>query len=88
MAIKRAKCDNCGFEQKRIFISGMGGIWLRLRYACLTCKKIITHEGEIDKCPKCGSKLIKIFKENFKDGYHTRPNCGKRKLKFYLEAYT
>lgn len=88
MGIERAKCDNCGFEQKHIFVYGFSGIGLRLMYACLKCKKIITHEGKIDLCTKCGSKLIKIYEEFFKDGYHTCPSCGKRKLKFYLEAHT
>lgn len=88
MGIERAKCDNCSFEQKHIFIYGISGIRYHLKYACLKCKKIITYEGEIDNCPKCSSKLIKIYKEDFKDKYNTCPNCGKKKLRFYLEAHT
>lgn len=85
--IQRAKCDNCGFEQKHILIRGFGVV-TRRKYACPKCKKIITHQDEIDNCPKCGSKLIKLYKENFKDEYHTCPKCGKGKLKFHLEAFT
>ncbi|MDP2908935.1 MAG: hypothetical protein Q8N77_03965 [Nanoarchaeota archaeon] len=88
MGIERAKCDNCGFEQKHIFIYGFSGIGFRLKYACLKCTKIVTHEGKIEDCPKCGSKLIKLYEEDFKDHYHTCPKCGEKKLKFYLEART
>lgn len=88
MGIERAKCDNCGFEQKHIFIYGIGGLGYRLKYACLKCKKIVTHEKKIEKCPKCNSKLIKLYEEYFKDKYRTCPNCGKRKLRFYVEART
>lgn len=86
--IQRAKCDNCGFEQGKIFVHMMGGAYLHLKHACLKCKKIISHRGEIDKCPECDSKLVKLYKEDFKDDYHTCPSCGKRKLKFYHEAHT
>lgn len=88
MSIERAKCDNCCFEQEHIFVCGMHGIMYRLKYACLKCKKIVTHEGKIEDCPKCGSKLIKLYEEDSKDNYHTCPECGEKKLKFYLEAYT
>ncbi len=88
MGIESVKCDNCGFEQKHIFISGMDGMWLRRKYACRKCKKVITHEGKIEKCPKCDSQLTKLYEEDFKDKYHTCPNCGERKLKFYFEAWT
>lgn len=88
MSIEKAKCDNCGFEQKRIFTSGMGGAWYRLKYSCLKCKKIVTHEDKIETCPKCNAKLVKLYEEDFKDKYHTCPSCGKRKLKLYLEAWT
>lgn len=88
MGIERAKCDNCGFEQKHILVYGFSGMSFRLLYSCLKCKKIINHEGKIDKCPKCNSQLVKLYEENFKDKYHTCPNCSKRKLKFYFEAWT
>lgn len=86
--IQKVKCDNCGFEQNRIFVYGMGGAGLRRKYACLKCKKVITLEGEREKCPKCDSKLVKLYEENSKDDYHTCPNCGQRKLKFYHEGWT
>ena len=88
MGIQKAKCDNCNFEQHDIFVVGIWGTGFHFKYACLKCKKIVTHECKIGKCPKCGSKLIKTYEENFKDGYNTCPNCGKRKLRFSIEAYT
>ncbi len=86
--MERVKCDNCGFEQEKIVTSMMGGCNIKLTYACLHCKKIITDRRMLEKCPECNSKLVKTYKENFKDHYYTCPNCGKRKLKFYVQRFT
>ena len=88
MGIKIAKCDNCGFEQKHIFVSGMGGAWYHLIYSCLKCKKIITSKDKIENCPRCKSKLIKLYEDEIKDENQICPNCGKKRLRLYLEAHT
>lgn len=85
MASDRAKCDNCGFEQKHIFLYAFSGANAHRQYACFKCKKIISHRGKIESCPDCKSKL-KPYNEFNRDGYYTCPKCGKRKMKFYRET--
>lgn len=85
MAAQRAKCDDCGFEQKGIFRHAYNGAMIHLKYACFKCKKIISHYGDLKKCPDCKSE-VRLYKEFNRDGYYICPACGKRKLKFYTET--
>ena len=86
MTIQRAKCKACGFEQKDIFVSSTWGNKFYFKYACTKCKKIITSQKKIDKCPECSSKLIKSYEEDSRQGY-TCPKCGKKKLNFYISVF-
>lgn len=85
MTSKIAKCKNCGFEQKGIFVCNYGGSYFHLKYACFKCKKIIPHQGDLKKCPDCKSEVT-LYKGFNRNGYYTCPSCGKRKLKFYTET--
>lgn len=90
MTIEKANCDNCGFKQEHI-PRGFRGSRIYALYACPKCQKIISralYEGKLEKCPDCGTKLIALDEERFDDDYHTCPKCGKRKLKFSIEAFT
>lgn len=90
MTVEKAKCNNCGFNQEKIFRSFRGSFIYAL-YTCKKCKKIISHNrcyGKLENCPDCGFKLIPIDEKNFYKDYHICPKCGKKKLKFYLQGFT
>jgi len=88
----KAKCKNCGFEQKFILFleSFEGWYWA---FGCLKCKKIFSMVNPPDstlknkECHKCKGKIINYWheyraeeKKAAKEKKLTCPSCGKKEM--------